>query len=99
MVKAEVAEVAEGGEETGVASEGEEHVEGVLEVEAGAAVGAEEGPEVGAVVRKEEMMESPHRVATSLQKQIEDALLSCSLYKLDSELELRRPSLCQLVLR
>ena len=86
-----MAEVAEGGEETGVASEAEEHVEDVLEVEAGAVVGAEEAPEVGAVVKKEEMMESPHRVATSLQKQSEDALLFCSLYRIDSELELRRP--------
>ena len=69
MGKAEVAEEAEGDEETGAASEAEEGVGGALEVEAGAAVGAE----VGAVVRKEEMMGSPHRVATSLQKQVEDA--------------------------
>ena len=64
-------EVAEGDEETGAASEAEQDAGGVLEVEVGAAEGAEEGVEVEAVVRKEEMMGSPHRGATSLRKQIE----------------------------
>ena len=86
MVKAEVAEQAEGDEETGAASEAEEGVGGVLEVEAGAAVGAEEGAEVEAVGRKEEMMGSPHRVATSLQKQKTHDLLALCLYRTDFEL-------------